>query len=175
MTKTTTTGASRAVSRRNRPRKALATNVDNEGSGGETEGGASDVEEALWDGLVQPNGSPIAVYLWEDIPRGARKVFQRQIEVCDSQFKLLFWLWLESQASMIHCAQELGGEEAMIQDEANVIVVPAHKFTAGLAARIKRRDQLLRHVDWLTKLAEDRCGGSNTDIYSRTPKRARLA
>lgn len=66
------------------PKKALVTNADNQGDDGEDsemEQGTSTPEEVTWDGLVRPDGSPVAVYIWADILRDTRKMLQRQIEV----------------------------------------------------------------------------------------------
>jgi hypothetical protein len=63
----------------------------------------------------------------------------------------------------------------MIQNEADIVIVPPRKFTNNLAATTRRKGKLLRRTDWLTKLAEARGGAQTMDVYSQTPKRAGLA
>lgn len=60
----------------------------------------------------------------------------------------------------------------MIQDEADIIIVPPRKFTTSLAITTKRKGKLLRRTDWLTRLAEARGGAQTMDVYPQTPKRA---
>jgi hypothetical protein len=97
MARSTTADVPRTITQRKlpHPKKASATNVDDERDSSEMEEGTDTPEEATWDGLVRPDGSPVVVFLWADIPRDARKTLQRQIEVRRRR------AILESQPNMI--------------------------------------------------------------------------
>lgn len=71
--------------------------------------------------------------------------------------------------------QGLGGAEAMIKEEAEMLLVPVGKLTAKLEEAAKEDGQMVRDTEWLEQLWRDQHGDDEIEVYPLTSKKRKAA